>query len=85
MTHPYYAESLRRREVWRARLAECRHVGRDYETDFGPDGATVAVFKLEHFLLVTMVILVVSTASSAAAARIAAMADPATVIRAGES
>ncbi len=42
MTHPYYAESLWRREVWRARLAECRHVGRDYETDFGPDGATIA-------------------------------------------
>lgn len=40
MTHPYYAETRWRREVYRARLAECRHEKRAIETDFGDDGGT---------------------------------------------
>lgn len=50
-----------------------------------PEGAEVAVLQPSHFVLVTLVICVISTASSAVAARIAATADPAIIIRAGES
>jgi ABC-type lipoprotein release transport system permease subunit len=50
-----------------------------------PEGAQVAVLEPSHFVLVTLVICVISTASSAAAARIAATADPAIIIRSGES
>lgn len=46
MTHPYYAETRWRREVYRARLEECRHPGRDYETDFGDDGGTVTYCRV---------------------------------------
>ena len=49
-----------------------------------PEGAEVAVLEPSHFVLVTLVICVVSTAASAVAARIAATADPAIIIRAGE-